>query len=355
MTHREWVTAGLLALALGQFGPVAQAAEAAAAAAAAADAVADHLSERWYVTEVVVFQRPGVMDFQVEEDLARHGGVRLPRDLQTFRSRPFGAGIAIDPFTRLCLTYPVLQVAESAAPGADGLPDTPPGSIEAADAAAPDTGEPGAHAPDAGERAGATPPPAIEPQLGADPLLDFLRAVAEFEQRLRAASYRWLDPSTFTLAAEAERLARRYPVLLHGRWLQPVPERDAPEPLLVQAGPRYGDVHALEGTFHVTLGRFLHFRADLLYREPLLGAAPVSRALPPAQADAARDAGPLAVPAISPPQRAGFMQLRESRRLRSGELHYLDHPKLGILVRIDPVSVPAELSAAWAALEEGEQ
>ncbi len=52
---------------------------------------------------------------------------------------------------------------------------------------------------------------------------------------------------------------------------------------------------------------------------------------------------------------AGYMQLHESRRMRSGELHYLDHPKLGILVRIDPVQIPDSLSEAYTALEEGKQ
>ncbi len=49
------------------------------------------------------------------------------------------------------------------------------------------------------------------------------------------------------------------------------------------------------------------------------------------------------------------MQLLASRRLRSGEAHYLDHPKLGVLVRIEPVTPPESLSAAYLALEELEQ
>ena len=31
------------------------------------------------------------------------------------------------------------------------------------------------------------------------------------------------------------------------------------------------------------------------------------------------------------------MELREQRRMRSGELHYLDHPKFGVLARVDPI------------------
>jgi hypothetical protein len=41
--------------------------------------------------------------------------------------------------------------------------------------------------------------------------------------------------------------------------------------------------------------------------------------------------------------------------MRSGELHYLDHPKLGILVRIDPVTIPQPLIELAQALEKREQ
>ncbi|MEM8985060.1 MAG: CsiV family protein, partial [Pseudomonadota bacterium] len=33
-------------------------------------------------------------------------------------------------------------------------------------------------------------------------------------------------------------------------------------------------------------------------------------------------------------------KMRESRLLRSRRLHFLDHPKFGLLVRIDPVDTP---------------
>ena len=55
--------------------------------------------------------------------------------------------------------------------------------------------------------------------------------------------------------------------------------------------------------------------------------------------------------ALSPAQ-PPYMVMEESRRVRSGELHYLDHPKLGVLVRISPVVVPDALASAYLALEE---
>lgn len=58
----------------------------------------------------------------------------------------------------------------------------------------------------------------------------------------------------------------------------------------------------LGGLIRVTRGRFLHLETDLLLRD----------------ANAAS------------PQRIGL-----SRRMRSGELHYVDHPRLGILIKAE--------------------
>jgi hypothetical protein len=302
-------------------------------------AVADvSLSQPWYYTEVIVFQRPGVQEHSGEESLVRHRGARLPLALHLLADDPLTRPEAIDPVTRSCLTYPVLTL----------LPPTRRWQDEPDDR-------------DHVERLDARPVPAINPHLAPDAQLDYLRALRAFENTLTEQSYRWLAPDTFTLRGQAQRLTRGgHQVLLHGRWLQPVPPRERPEALLVRAGPRYGDEYALEGIVDVTLARFLHFRAHLTYREPLLGRAPVDWAFAPGGGDAAPAAAaadtvtavPLRPLTMAELASAGYLLLDESRRMRSAELHYLDHPKLGILVRIDPVPIPAELSDAREAAKE---
>jgi hypothetical protein len=102
----------------------------------------------------------------------------------------------------------------------------------------------------------------------------------------------------------------------------------------------------LEGHVAVTVGRYLHLAATLWYHADNLGLAPVplpisilaNRAQPPSQVDARL-----------------HMVLHESRRMRSGDLHYLDHPKFGVIVRIDPIEIPDELKQAWQALTETPQ
>ncbi len=49
--------------------------------------------------------------------------------------------------------------------------------------------------------------------------------------------------------------------------------------------------------------------------------------------------------------RPGYLRLDQSRRVRSGELHYLDHPELGVLVRITPVVADTRLQEQFALLQ----
>ena len=145
-----------------------------------------------------------------------------------------------------------------------------------------------------------------------------LGATRQFENRLLAASYR-LSGEGLKLERVARRIARAddLELLWHGRWVQPVPLRNRPEPLLIQAGARRNGHYPLEGTIDVTAGGYLHFHARLWFQ----------------------DAGPR------------YMLLDESRAMRRSELHYLDHPKFGVLVRIDRVPPSRRLLEAATAFE----
>ena len=65
----------------------------------------------------------------------------------------------------------------------------------------------------------------------------------------------------------------------------------------------------MEGWFSVTVGRYVHFKAHLAFQLA---------------------EGKVAV-------------FNESRRMKSHEIHYLDHPALGILATVRPLEVPYEL------------
>ncbi len=117
------------------------------------------------------------------------------------------------------------------------------------------------------------------------------------------------------------------------------------EPNIKPMNPRFA------GTISLSVARYLHFAADLVYRtkvtqrvaipmssEELWNESPYQTLYDPQ--------GP-AVQLESWKAMRGF-RLKESRRMRSKRIHYLDHPFLGIVVLITPVELPKnpeELSA----------
>lgn len=172
---------------------------------------------------------------------------------------------------------------------------------------APDADAAATPAPPDAQDAAAPPNTLPEPPLRAARRL-LAEAIAEHERALARSSYIWRDELP-NLSAALRRVRARFDVLAAGSWHQPLPSRDAPERLLVQAGGESGSGRfALEGWFGVSLGRYVHFEAQLLRRVD-----------------------------------SGFALLSETRPMRSGETHYLDHPALGILARVAQVPVPEEL------------
>ena len=295
------------------------AALAALSAAAKVDDPNDLIRGQWYATEVIIFERtdpagPG------PEELVWERGRAWPAKVRAFAEPEPWRIASLDPLTRACLEFPRLYVAPALEPKAEGFdPEAPAIQALEADLEAMPLDSLAPLEPIA-----TVPPPPIDPRLSPHPLLDLLSAAARQQEAQRRDSYRWLPTQTHVLKTEARRLrnAEDLDIIWHGRWMQPVPSRSAGEPLMLamQAAPSRG---RLAGTLQVTLGRYLHFDAKLWLEQP-----PQSSAT--------------AVP---------YMQLKQARTMRSGELHYLDHPRMGILVRIDPLPPSPALAQALQAWE----
>lgn len=161
--------------------------------------------------------------------------------------------------------------------------------------------------------------------------------------RLAALGIRILPEGDFGLAAEWRRLenARRFRPRFALSFIQRDPPQTQPHRILLKLGdatevvlpmaeaqdgtgerdeaaaewqpeswslsPPSTTVHELEGTVGLTLGRYLHVHADLAWLD------------------------------LRDPARPGQWRLNERRRMRSGELHHLDNPRFGMLVRIIPM------------------
>ena len=120
----------------------------------------------------------------------------------------------------------------------------------------------------------------------------------------------------------ALRRSDRYRPFLHAGWRLPGLPHSVARPAHVSPNLGIGGLDAAEhdgverpavqGTVKVSLARYLRVDVDLLYSRPESGAA--------------------AAPDPAPAQ----FRLVSERRMRSGELHYIDHPLFGVLIRIKP-------------------
>ena len=126
-----------------------------------------------------------------------------------------------------------------------------------------------------------------------------------------------LQPEAFQLRNTAEALERlgAYEVLGHVAWVQNGLERDSATPMDLQTL----GVSSPTGTVQLYLGRFLHIAVDLQYS-------------PPGAATLRTDAFGLQTFSVMPT----YHLQTERNAIRSGELHYIDHPMFGLLVLVTP-------------------
>lgn len=313
----------------------------------------DHLRYRWYQVEILVFAhdpafaaqhnfgtdgiaaRQQLLDatryplaaFALAEPADRRRVVSVGRPPPVDDAMPFAVSNLVPPawFAGECVTAswtPPASRTFDVLPVAVRDPCLPPDSWVVESAGIELAMDPGPMA-----NPGVEPDDATAPDTEADPdtparpaltLEEVTTAITEHEDELLRSSYVWRR-KTPKFARELAQLERRYEVIAAGSWHQPVPPREAPQPLLLQVGAMATErVYPLEGLIGVTLGRYVHFRALLRFRL----------------------------------QDGRTALLSEQRRMRTDEPHYLDHPALGILVRVDPLTPPDALLALFGELQK---
>jgi hypothetical protein len=135
------------------------------------------------------------------------------------------------------------------------------------------------------------------------------------------------------------RSSRNYRPLYHVAWRQQVVDPQRAQSLYLYLGPESGEPGPrnppkLEGILKVGVKRYLHLETDLLLRLPVTPEAGDDYFMGPAY-------------------RSYRMQAK--RRMRSGKLHYLDHPVLGIMFKAERYEppVPEPVAEPAAATAEG--
>ncbi len=161
-----------------------------------------------------------------------------------------------------------------------------------------------------------------------------------------------LDNSLHQLTPDARALDRRdsYRVLYHQAWRQPGTSRRQTPWVLVRGGERYGDHFELEGSVRLLKSRYLHIETRLWLTRfgnnvseqegwPELPAWPILPVFDEMEY-------PQQTATLPSPSVARIYTLNMSRRIqKTGQLHYLDHPNLGVLVQVTRYKLPETESA----------
>lgn len=189
-------------------------------------------------------------------------------------------------------------------------------------------------------------PPSIEGALGLLP--------AEPDSTIGPAAFSTVRLEARQLMAEAERIRadQSLSLLSHLGWYQPGLASEQARGVYIRV-PQDGDLiteqplsdtetelpaprqpPVLEGVLTLSLSRYLHMNVDLLYRQAI--------ATIPNTAVGTVESGSLyqsseETHAWRPESAWQVYRLEETRRMRSNELHYLDHPLFGALILITPV------------------
>lgn len=180
--------------------------------------------------------------------------------------------------------------------------------------------------------AAVSPFPVIETRPTPEAL--FATHLQAFEADLVQQTFVYSPETKMDAAVRAINRQKNLRPLFHRRWRQVTPPREAP--IKMRLDLPAADAR-LRGTLDVTVARYLHFNVDLWYETTTLGQAPRLFS-----SDGASE---------TPDTTERYIHVAERRRMRSQEVHYLDHPKLGIVIRIDPLPIPEELLSLYSELE----
>ncbi len=149
---------------------------------------------------------------------------------------------------------------------------------------------------------------------------------------INAGSYKSLKPKI--LRSEYKRIngSSEYNVLLYSAWRQTGLDEskafdiDIDELVNLHNNKSQNAIH---GHLKVVLARYLHFYGDLDYQRPIDKSVVNTDTI-----DASVDASAQTTETDLISKQSYPMQIH--RRMRSKELHYIDHPLVGILVQINP-------------------
>lgn len=129
------------------------------------------------------------------------------------------------------------------------------------------------------------------------------------------------------LKAEKHRLerSRYYKILYDGSWKQQIPITNKAEPLRITDWVNINGVNQLDGTITISRQKYFSLTANLILTEPIayLNQFAIGNY----------------DPGIANNNLISF-EMQQTRRMKSKELNYFDHPLFGMLIKIMPIDQP---------------
>jgi len=151
-------------------------------------------------------------------------------------------------------------------------------------------------------------------------------------------AYKVLPKSTHRLGGHNYTLRKSedYKVLFHQAWQQPVTSKKHAASIIISGGERLGEHKELEGSITLSVSRYLHLQTNL-WLSSLAGAnqSGAEESWPLLPNPASEDRFDQALTNNADIGR--IVTLKQKRRMRSKELHYIDHPEMGLLILITPI------------------
>ncbi len=198
----------------------------------------------------------------------------------------------------------------------------------------------------------------MQPQLSS-------KTISLYGERARKSGLVLLNSSSRALPIAKSLMTRRgYQPLFHQVWQQPLlPKRQA-LPIHIRGGEQLNDqTFELDGDITLDIARYLHLRTNLFYtlRKPTdwptdtaatedisteANSDPeiVFQPLPTIE-QSTEPADATETPVISKDPTLLTVQMKQGRRMRRDQLHYLDHPLFGLFIKMTRIKGPTALLA----------
>ena len=170
------------------------------------------------------------------------------------------------------------------------------------------------------------------------------------------------------LNAQAQTLKQdnAYQLLFHEAWMQPMLEDEYASSIIIAAGEQFGEHQILEGEIKLSVSRYLHFSSNLWLSQFEMNYGQTQQQIwpelpmppntltpnlfddEPVSIQYEHSAGNLSdsdqLNPYSQEQKnqslyipSRIVKITSKRRMRSKEIHYIDHPLFGIIIKIMPI------------------